>query len=195
VGLVLPLLTVAVGFVGLRADLSLKLQDPSYVVETALLLVFFCAGTLAALRSAIPGAGWNGTTRLVIVAVVVWALLIAAQGASASSPIELRSGLSCLRRTLFLAIAPLGALVTLVRRAAPLDTKASGSLVMFSVGTLAVLGTRLLCARDDVAHALIWHVTPVALLALLGWFGGRVCLSERAVLRRQPERVCRTPPS
>lgn len=178
-GLVLPLLMLAAALVGPRADLSLKLQDRSFVAETALLLLFFFSATLAALRSAVPGAGRNGAGRLITVAVVVWALLVASQGVSAFPAIELRSGLSCLRRTLLVGIAPTWVLVTMVRRAAPLEPQTSGSLVMFSASTLAVLGTRALCARDDVAHSLIWHVAPVALLAFLGWCVGRIAELKR----------------
>lgn len=178
-GLALPLLVLAAGLAGPRADLLLKLRSPSYVAETALLLLFFFAATLAALRSAVPGAGWNGAARLVILALVVWALAVAAQGFDTSPTIEPRSGLSCLRRTLLFGVAPAWALATMVRRAAPLDAQASGALVMFSASVLAVLATRVLCARDDVAHALVWHVAPVALLALVGWHAGQLCLSER----------------
>lgn len=183
-GLALPLLALAAGLAGPRADLLLKLRSPSYVAETALLLLFFFVATLAALRSAVPGAGWNGATRLVILAVFVWALAVAAQGFNTSPAIELRSGLSCLRRTLLFGVAPAWALATMVRRAAPLDTQTSGALVMFSASILAVLATRVMCARDDVAHALSWHVAPVALLALVGWCFGQICLSERASLVR-----------
>jgi len=176
----LLLLTLAVALANPRTDLVERLHDPAYLVETLFLLLLFCGTAFAALRSGVPGAELTGAKLLVGLAVVVWALTIASQGVRASPPVDVRSGLSCLRRTLVMVVVPAWSLAALVRRAMPLDGRASGSLVMLAASTLAVLGTRALCARDDVSHALMWHVAPIAVLAIMGWCGGRVWLGSAA---------------
>lgn len=176
-------MAAAVVFGALRADLAAKLRDPSYLAETGLLFVLFGGATFAALRSGVPGAKLGSASLLVGLAASAWLLIVGAHY-RAPDAIDLASGLACLRRTLALGALPAYGLFAMMRRSAPLEAGTSGSLVMVSAGALAVLGTRVLCAKDDAMHVLTWHIAPVGLLALLGWFVGRVWLGGRARLVR-----------
>lgn len=177
-------LAAAVVFGALRADLAAKLRDPSYLAESGLLFVLFGGATFAALRSGVPGAKLGSASWLVGLAASAWLPIVGAHYHAPPGGIDLASGLACLRRTLALGALPACGLFAMMRRSAPLEAGISGSLVMISAGALAVLGTRVLCAKDDAMHVLAWHIAPVGLFALLGWFVGRVWLSRRARLVR-----------
>lgn len=179
-GLALATTAASVWLLGLRADLALRLCDPSYLTESGLLGLLFAFATLAALRSGVPGAELRSLGWLVTLAGAGWCLEVAISRASVLTALFFPSGLACLRRTLLLGVVPAGWLLLLLRRSAPVDRRASGSLAMVSVGALAILGTRCSCAKDDAAHVLAWHVTPLALLALGGWLMGPAWLSRPA---------------
>lgn len=171
--LAVPSLIATASFLGPRADLSQILGNPSYVLETLLLVILCYGATLAALRSGVPGAELTAAARLLTLGVVLWALAVAARGFSSSMTFEPKSGFSCLRRSLLLVTPLAWALFAMVRRAAPLDQRLSSALVMVSSSTLVMLATRVLCARDDALHALTWHIGPVVLLSQCGWCFGR----------------------
>jgi hypothetical protein len=171
--LAIAAVAAAVSFGALRADLAAKVRDPSYLAESGLLFVLFGGATFAALRSGVPGAKLGSASLLVGLSASAWLLIVGAHYHSPPGAIDLASGLACLRRTLVLGALPACGLLAMMRRSAPLATGTSGSLVMISAGALAVLGTRILCAKDDAVHVLAWHIAPIALLALLGWFVGR----------------------
>jgi len=171
--------TVTASLLGLRSDLCAKIVDPSYVAETGLLLVLFGAATLGALRSGVPGTNLAGAVRVVAVAASVWLLIVGARCGGGAGTWGLPSGLACVRRTLLLGAFPASALLTMLRRSAALEGAASGTLAMVAAGAVAVLGTRILCGKDDATHVLAWHIAPLALFALLGWFVGRAWFGVR----------------
>jgi hypothetical protein len=171
---------VAVSLGSFRADLALKLRNPAYLAESGALFVLFGAATLAALRSAVPGVRLGWASWLAGAAGGAWLLIVGAHYLATPDALELASGLACFRRTLALSALPAGVLLAMMRRAAPVDAGISGSLTMVASGALAVLGTRVLCAKDDATHVLAWHLAPVAAFALLGWFVGRIWLIGRA---------------
>jgi len=180
--LAIAAMTAAVLFGTLRADLAAKLHDPSYLAESGLLFMLFGGATFAALRSGVPGAKPGSASWLVGLSASAWLLIVGAHYHAPPDAIDFASGLACLHRTLVLGALPACGLLAMMRRSAPLAAGTSGSLVMISAGALAVLGTRVLCAKDNAMHVFAWHLAPVALFALLGWFVGRVWLSGRARL-------------
>jgi hypothetical protein len=159
--------------VGTRADLVGKLLEPIYLTETAILLVLFSGATFAALCSGVPGVKLSAATWLVVLAAGAWLLIVGHATGGEAQAVGLVSGAACVRRTLLLATLPGLLLFAMLRRSVPLEAKISGAFAMVSAGALAVLGTRLLCAKDEAAHVLTWHIAPLAVLALLGWFIGR----------------------
>jgi len=172
--------SVTVNLLGLRPDLAAKLADPSYVGETGALLVLFGAATVAALRSGVPGAKLAAAVGIVAAAAGIWLLIVGVRYGAGQGALGLSSGLACVRRTLLLGVLPAWVLLAMVRRSAPVEAGVSGALAMVAAGAVAVLGTRILCGKDDATHVFIWHIAPLALLALLGWLFGRVGFSALA---------------
>jgi hypothetical protein len=178
-------LTVASAWLaGVRADLLLKLCEPAYLAETALLGALFAIATFAAFSSGIPGIRLRSVFGLLGLVASTWLLLVITRYLALPAPVSLSSGVACLRRTLLLDVVPASALVILLRRSVPLAGGTSGALVTTSAGALAILGTRALCGKEDGTHVLLWHVLPLALHALLGSIIGRAWLSGGSSLPR-----------
>ena len=177
----LPAIVVMVAntwIIGIRPDVATRLHDVTYMGETALLLALFGGAVLAAFSSGVPGEPLRAKVRLLLVAALSWLVLTVAGYAAAPAAMSIPSGVACLRRTVLLAIVPAGALFSMLRKASPLESGVSGSLVLTAAGALALLGTRLLCTKDDGAHVLVWHALPLAALSLLGSLLGRAWLGR-----------------
>jgi hypothetical protein len=57
-------------------------------------------------------------------------------------------------------------LVRMLRHAAPLQARWTGGFAGLASLALGALGTQFVCTNDAEAHHLLWHFTPVVLLAL-----------------------------
>jgi hypothetical protein len=171
-------LTVAsTGLAGVRAELLLKLREPAYLAETAIVSTLFTLATVAAFSSGVPGVRLRSALWLLGLVASTWLIFVATRYFAVPAPFSLPSGIACVLRTLLLGVSPASALFIVLRRAAPLEGGTSGALVMISAGALAMLGTRALCGKEDGAHVLLWHVLPLGLLALLGYVLGRAWFS------------------
>ena len=174
---------------GVRTDLDAKLTDLTFALETLSLMALFVGAGLAALTSVIPGAALKSPLRVTILAAGAWLLLLAAgfiatsiggSPTSVSDPAFVVSGFACVRRTLFLAAPPAFLMLAMVRRSAPAHSQLTGALVALSAAGLAILGTRLVCYKDEALHVLSWHAVPVLAFALGGWvLGDRLLAADR----------------
>lgn len=173
-GLPAALLTVvSTGLAGVRADLLLKLHEPAYLTETALLVALFAGAAVAAFSSGVPGVRLRSALWLLGLVTSAWLILVVTRYFALPAAFSLESGIACVRRTLLLGVFPAAAFFVVLRGSAPLEAGTSGALVMTSAGALAILGTRALCGKDDGMHVLLWHVLPLASLAVLGSLLGR----------------------
>jgi hypothetical protein len=177
---------------GIRPDLSQALQRPAYMAENACLLLIFVLATRCWLQLGVPGVTRGWVTRALPISIYfVWALLVAVRWApQAVGQAASLSGASCVYRMSGLTFAPALAAFSMLRNAAPLRPGWSGALALLSSSALAMLGTQVLCAKDDPRHVLLWHVAPVAVAAVLGVWLGNVVLSRgkltlRGVLRNR----------
>jgi hypothetical protein len=75
-----------------------------------------------------------------------------------------------------LALAPTISALVMLRRAAPLSQGWTGGLALLSAGSLAMLGTQMVCANDDAAHLLFWHFGPLLAATVVGIHLGRQLL-------------------
>jgi hypothetical protein len=172
-GLACGAVAMAVSLVGLRQDLTARLQQAPFLGETLLLFVLFGAATCSALGSSVPGAALRGAGKWVIAALGAWLVLIAARYTLEPSARAVGHGMPCVRRMLVLGSGPACVLLIMLRRAAPLRPGTSGLLAFLSAGSLGVLGTRLLCSKEEPLHVLLWHFMPLVAVAVLGSLCGR----------------------
>lgn len=153
---------------GPRADLLAKVRDPAFLVEGALLVVVSVLAGRTAFLLSVPGAEPDSHGRIVpLMGVLVWTCVIAGSQAAASDAVAW----SCAAKMCALTVLPAVTALFMLHRAAPLRPRWTGMFALLSAASLALLGTRLLCARDDPRHVLLWHLVP--LLALVG-LGARV---------------------
>ena len=174
---------------GVRTDLDAKLTDLTFALETLSLMALFVGAGLAALTSVIPGAALKSPLRVTILAAGAWLLLIAAGfivngvggfPSGVSDQAFVVSGFACVRRTLLLAALPALLLLAMVRRSAPAHSRLTGALVAVSAAGLAILGTRLVCYKDEALHVLSWHAVPVLAFTLGGrMLGDRLLTTSR----------------
>lgn len=177
--LALGCMSLGASLLGLRGDLMRKLGDPTYLIESATLLVVFASSAWSGFRLSVPGAEPARLGRLIPgLGAAVWVLLIASRGAcdSCAALTVAPAGWSCVWRIVGLAVAPGAAMFALLRRAAPGERARTGGLAVLSTSALAALATQMVCRDDDPAHLLHWHVAPVLIAGLLGVAAGRLLL-------------------
>lgn len=169
---------------GARPDLARKLHDPAYLAESAALLLLFVSSARRAFHLSIPGVERSPLARTIpILELLAWILLIAhrwSAGASDSLPgaVSWMGGLPCVGRMLGLALTPAVAIIFTLRKAAPLARAWTGFFAVLSVSALAILGTQMVCMKDEPGHLLVWHVGPVLAVALAGIGAGRLLLTR-----------------
>lgn len=175
------LLAVALGSwaLGTRADLWIELGEPSFLRESVSLLILFVLAGRSAFQLSIPGAADQRYARaLPLLGLVAWLVLILARySAGAHVPADM-SGSRCFWRMSWLSLLPALTLFFMLRKAAPLDREWTGLMALLSAASLAMLGTQFVCAKDDLAHLLLWHFTPVLLVALAGISFGQLVLPD-----------------
>lgn len=182
----LAVLFVCIGSyaLGARPDLARKLRDPAYLAESAALLLLFVSSARNAFHLSIPGVERSPLARTVpILQLLAWALLIAhrwSPGASDPLPgaVSWMGGLPCVGRMLGLGLMPAFAIVFTLRKAAPLERAWIGFFAVLSVSALAILGTQMVCMKDEPRHLLLWHVASVLMAALAGVGTGRLFLTR-----------------
>src|SRR5712692_4932867 len=182
------LLCVSIGTyaLGPRSDLSWKIRDPAYLCESALLVLIFVFSARIAFHLSVPGAERSAGARTVPIAgLLAWVFLVAAGHSpdSLAGAAVLMNGWPCVWRMTGLALAPTLAVMFMLRRAASLSPGWTGWFALLSAGSLAILGTQILCAKDDLRHLFLWHFGPVLAAALVGIHLGRWLLTRASVLR------------
>ena len=161
---------------GPRSDLSRKMQDPVYLRELTLLLAMSLVSAWTAFSLGIPGEGrGRGSGALAIAASVAWTALVVVHPAAATGA---ASGWPCVLRMACLGLVPAAAALSMVRRAAPLLPGWTGLFAVFSAACLALLGSRVLCGKDDPGHLLLWHFVPLVVSAFAGIHLGRLLLAR-----------------
>lgn len=173
---------------GARSDLPVKMRDPEYVREGALLLLAFALSARSAFLFSVPGAEGGAALRaLPIAALLAWACLVSAGPPSGTlAAASWTSGSLCVLKMTCLALLPALAVVFMLRKGAPLSAGWTGWFALSSAFSLALLGTRILCARDDPGHLFLWHLGPLLAIGLAGIHLGRWVFRRPAPARSAP---------
>ena len=177
----LGLCALTVATVGARRDILLSLQDLSFV---ALAAATFTAGLLASaagMMLGVPGAErtplWRGLSVLLAGLWVFVLLARLASGGDAWARIAaFPNHWACVAEIIGLTAVTGWVFFRMLRRAAPLQRSWSAALATLAPAALAATATQIMCPLDDPAHHIVSHVTPVALLAVMGTLAGRRAL-------------------
>jgi len=149
-----------------------------------LIAVAGAAGLFAgatAFVSAVPGAERTALgQRLVMAVLTFWGALLVAF--IARSPAGQGASLAllgaCEAKIAVLSLVPAGAMILMLRRAAPLRSVWSGALAGLAAASFASVGTQLICPSRLALHGLLGHFLPVMLIGALGAAAGRWLLGR-----------------
>lgn len=167
--LVVAVLAVAIGIAvrGIRRNWPMATSDPWFLLTCALILATGLSAAVLALSLAVPGAVQRRWWRWVPpVLMLAWGGVVGADYLLTAGPSGAGVGASCLWKTWGIAVGPAALLITMARRAAPLDWRWTSSLAALAALAFGVLGTELICPVTGHAHIFTWHFLPVAITTL-----------------------------
>jgi hypothetical protein len=175
---IVPLMVLGVVVIGPRADVLAAISQPTFLGIAAATIATSLLSAASALVLAIPGAERSLWQRMAPqMAGSAWALALAyllmAEGASLRRLMEWPFHLLCLIEIVGLGLIPGGALLAMLRRAAPVQRAWSGALAALAAVAISAAATQFLCPLDDPAHHLIGHLLPVVVLSILGAIVGQ----------------------
>lgn len=165
----IAVVAVAVGVAvrGLRRNWPMATSDPWFFVSAALILATGMSAALLAMTLAVPGGVQRYWVRWVPpVLLLAWGMVVGADYLLATGPSRAGAGASCLWKTWGIAVGPAALLLSMARRAAPLDWRWTSSLAALAALAFGVLGTELICPVTGHAHIFTWHFLPVAATTL-----------------------------
>jgi hypothetical protein len=161
-----------VWLLGPRADVGQALRRTAYDVRLVMTLLTALLAAAAALVLSVPGAERSRVQRILpFVAIGAWAAFLAALLVAGGSPVgrvlAFPVNWPCSYKIFGFCLIPGVALVSLVRRAAPLEPLWNALLATLAATSLAATATQFICPVDDPAHQLVGHVLPVMVLAAI----------------------------
>lgn len=178
IALAVPLALLGIFVVGPRPDVLTSLHQPTYVALAVVTLLTALASAASALVSSVPGAERSPVQRAIpVLAGTLWAagliVLLAAGGDSVARIMALPIHAACVVEIAAFGLLPGWALLTLLRRAAPLQPTWSAALAALAATSLGAVATQIVCPVDDPAHHLVGHFLPMVVLAIGATFAGR----------------------
>jgi hypothetical protein len=186
-------LGVAAGVVGAavvwfrpRADLASLVGPTSFTIEALFVAGTAIAAAAAVLVSSVPGLPHARTLRAAAwAAFAAWFLATMVRLAGAGSPVPLLTSEpphpACLIRVVAVGAVPVLVLGALVRRAAPFAVVSSGALATLAGFAAAATAVHVVCPINSAAHSVLWHITPVAALAVFGAMAARPALGRNII--------------
>ncbi len=177
--------TAAVLAIGPRADLGAALTRPAFLASLLAMLIATVSGAAAALVMSVPGAERSPRQRVLPIAAAVawvgtWLLMMVTSPAGQTRLFHA----GCAIEIAVLSVVSGWALLTMTRRAAPLQPGWTAGIAAIAAVTVASAATQVICPVDDPAHQLVGHVLIAAAVGLAGFVVGR----GRLVWRRSGTR-------
>ncbi|MEP0391018.1 MAG: DUF1109 domain-containing protein [Erythrobacter sp.] len=156
-------------------DGLLKGQASGYFLIThGLLLLLGAASGAALIKSAMPRVGaqssaafW-GALMVAVMPVGAALSLLTGTGNHAHEGLNDPVAMMCVTGSLCASAIVLAASVLWLRRGAPVSIERSGWLAGTTAGALGALAYGITCPLDTFSHVGLWHVAPVAIMAVAG---------------------------
>jgi hypothetical protein len=163
---------------GVRADIAVKLANPFYVTELAVLVLVIGSTGLSAVVLSYPDMHQApGLALAPLLPLAAFAGLLLAGWIMDSPPAALppHSYECTLCITLYSMVAAAG-LFYYLRKQASTHLYATGAVALVSAFGIGCLALRLSEPTDSVVHLVRWHYLPMLGSGLLGLVAGRVVL-------------------
>ena len=189
----LPFLALVVLVVSPRGDLAAKLLDARFLVEQGAALLTGIAAAYAAFVSTIPGAN-RKLLMLPALPLAVW-LGTLGKGCmdswvrSGPEGLSLQPDWFCFPAILLVGSLPAIAIVTMLRRGAPLAPCTTIALGGLAAAGLGDFGLRMFHPQDASIMVLVWQVGSVFVLAALAGCAGRRLFNWQSKTARKRART------
>ena len=176
-GAALAYLFVSLLLSGLRPDLMLKLHEPWFVAEIAVLACIFVATSLSAAVLSFPDM--HQMRRLAFAPVITFALLVlvlffAWQADNPPAPMPVHS-FECTASITLVLLLPAAWTFYAMRKFASTHCHWAGSIALLSAFGVSALWLRLHEINDSITHVIQWHYLPMIAIGLAGfWLGKKI---------------------
>lgn len=166
---------LVVAAVGVRPDITEKLQDPRFVIEVAAALLTSVMAAAAAFCAGCPGRPlWERFAPLPFL--IVWLASLGEgcwrQWVQISAEGRLQFDLMCLGAIFALGLLPAMLIFAMIRRGAPIAPMSTTGLATLAATALAATALRLFHPQDVSLMLLVWQFGSVIFLAGAGFFLG-----------------------
>jgi hypothetical protein len=172
---------IMVAFLGLRPDLSLRLAEPLFLAEIAVLFLLLVASGMSACWLAFPDQRQQPwLVKLPLVPLTVYAALIAYRLSvpeATAAPLEKDNGIDCALCITGMAIVPAFTLLYLVRRCATTVPRLTGAVALLAAAVSGHLMLKFVEANDSLPHFAVSHLLPILLLCGIGFLLGKKILA------------------
>jgi len=173
----LPFLALVVLVVSPRADIAVKLTDARFLIEQGAALLTGIAAAYAAFVSTIPGAN----RKLLLLPALPLAVWLGTLGKGCLDSwlrlgpegLALQPDWFCFPAILLVGSLPAIAILTMLRRGAPLTPCVTIALGGLAAAGLGDFGLRMFHAQDASIMVLVWQVGSVLAFATLAGCVGR----------------------
>jgi hypothetical protein len=161
-----------------RAFLPSDLNQPMFWVESAFWIMASIASAVCAYQSSFPVWPKNQAKAfaLGLIAALFLYTLTKSGAESFSGEVGLERGGCGIFIFLFGALSAVW-MVSIIRKAAPTHLAETGAWAAASTGCLGATFMHMVCPHENIAHLLMWHLTPVVLLVSVGSVTARKVLS------------------
>jgi hypothetical protein len=169
---------LAVLIIGPRADLTIMLRQPAYVILALATVSIASLSGAAAFVLSVPGAERSRLQRVVPFALAAaWAfalvLMMRAGGHILQRVVAFPIHVACILEIAAIGVISGWVIFRMLQRAAPLDATWSAALAALAGTGVGAFATHVICPIDDPAHHLVGHFAPVMLLTMAGMAAGR----------------------
>ena len=171
-GSALVLIAMTLVAVGLRPDIEARLEDMFFIAELGAICLLTITAGMASFWLSVPDEyqqptiKWLPCVPLITVVALLVIQLLQMPTDMLKQPMEAR--FDCVFDILAFSIVPGVALFFMMRRAATTHYYLAGGFAAIAVSSFSYLLMRLIEDTDDVLHLLLWHVSPVIALSILG---------------------------
>jgi hypothetical protein len=171
-------LVLSLAISGARPDLMLKLHEPWFAAEIAVLIVIFIAATFSAALLSFPDL--HQMRRAAFAPALMFALFLliiffswSADNPPAAPPMHTYECTICI---VLIALLPAAWTFLEMRKNASTHFHLAGGVALLSALSIGALWLRLHEANDSVAHVIEWHYLPMIVFGIIGMWLGKIAL-------------------
>lgn len=165
---------------------SLRAMDARFAVEQAAIFATALVAAMATFSSVVPGRS-RSAYLLPLAPMAVW---LASLGEGCvhdwirlgADGLQIESDWRCGPAAIFIGIIPTIAMVTMLRRGAPLTPNVTLALGALAVAALGTFGLRVFHIGDVSIMVLVWHFGSVVLISIIASWIGHHVLNWRCVI-------------